>query len=142
MEAKLATEPTIIECAHKDGKVEFEDGTIVHADVIIHYTRYKYHYPFLKSNGIVTVGDNRVGPLYKHVFPPSLAPQLSFVGLNYKVVIFKVMELQAKWVAKVLSGTVELPSQEAMASSVEELQASYSQSHSLHYIPSSVLLQL
>ncbi|KAK8693429.1 hypothetical protein V6N13_071013 [Hibiscus sabdariffa] len=116
-----AWQHSMIEHAHKDGKVEFQDGTSVHADVIIHCTGYKYHYPFLKSNGIVTVDDNRVGPLYKHVFPPSLAPRLSFVGLNYRVVIFKVMELQAKWVAKVLSGTVELPSQEAMASSVEEL---------------------
>ncbi|KAK8587902.1 hypothetical protein V6N13_086863 [Hibiscus sabdariffa] len=112
---------SMIECADKDGKVVFQDGTIVDADVIIHCTGYKYHYPFLKSNGIVTVDDNRVGPLYKHVFAPSLAPWLSFVGLNYKVGIFRAMELQAKWVAKVLSGTVELPSQESMVSSVEEL---------------------
>jgi len=34
----------------------------------------------------VTVDDNRVGPLYKHVFPPALAPWLSFVGLPWKVV--------------------------------------------------------
>ncbi|KAE8734468.1 Flavin-containing monooxygenase FMO GS-OX-like 3 [Hibiscus syriacus] len=116
-----AWQHSMIECAHKDGKVVFKDGTTVDADVIIHCTGYKYHYPFLKSNGVVTVDDNRVGPLYKHVFPPSLAPWLSFVGLNYRVVIFKVIELQAKWVAKVLSGTVELPSREAMMSSVEEL---------------------
>ncbi|XP_039005557.1 flavin-containing monooxygenase FMO GS-OX-like 3 [Hibiscus syriacus] len=104
-----------IECAYKDGNVEnfkMEQSLM---------QMYKYHYPFLKSNGIVTVDDNRVGPLYKHVFPPTLAPWLSFVGLIYRVVIFKVMELQAKWVAKVLSGTLELPSQKDMASSVEQL---------------------
>ncbi|GMI98314.1 hypothetical protein like AT1G62620 [Hibiscus trionum] len=111
----------MIECAHKDGTVVFPDGAIVDTDVIIHCTGYKYHYPFLKSNGAVTVDDNRVGPMYKHVFPPSLAPWLSFVGLNNRSVVFRVMELQARWVANVLSGTVELPSQEAMASSVEEL---------------------
>ncbi|KAK8587901.1 hypothetical protein V6N12_022367 [Hibiscus sabdariffa] len=110
-----------IECARNDGKVVFQDGAIVEADVIVHCTGYKYHYPFLKSNGIVTVDNNRIGPVYKHVFPPSLAPWLSFVGLNTWSVIFRVMELQARWVAKVLSGMVELPSQEAMASSVEEL---------------------
>nr|XP_027070953.1 flavin-containing monooxygenase FMO GS-OX-like 6 [Coffea arabica] len=27
------------------------------------------------------VDENRVGPLYKHVFPPQLAPTLSFVGI-------------------------------------------------------------
>ncbi|GMI98315.1 hypothetical protein like AT1G62620 [Hibiscus trionum] len=112
---------SMIECAHTDGKVVFQDGAIVDTDVIIHCTGYKYHFPFLKSNGIVTVDDNRVGLMYKHVFPPSLAPWLSFVGLINRSVVFRVMELQARWVAKVLSGTVELPSQEAMASSVEEL---------------------
>lgn len=49
------------------------------------FSRYKYHFPFLETNGIVTVDDNRVGPLYKHVFPPALAPSLSFVGLPWKV---------------------------------------------------------
>ncbi|XP_039063690.1 flavin-containing monooxygenase FMO GS-OX-like 3 [Hibiscus syriacus] len=77
-----AWQHSMIECAQKDGKVVFQDGPIVDADVIIHCTGYKYHYPFLKSSGIVTVDDNRVGPMYKHVFPPSLAPWLSFVGLN------------------------------------------------------------
>ncbi|MBA0589554.1 hypothetical protein Gorai_018294 [Gossypium raimondii] len=109
-----------IECAHEDGKVVFQDGSIVEADVIIHCTGYKFHLPFLKSNGIVTVDDNRVGPLYKHIFPPSLAPWLSFVGLNYRALVFRVIELQAIWVAKVLSGKVKLPTQEAMAASVEE----------------------
>ncbi|KAL4353389.1 hypothetical protein GQ457_06G032780 [Hibiscus cannabinus] len=116
-----ALQHSMIECACKDGKVVFQDGAIVDADAIIHCTGYKYNYPFLKSNGIVSVDDNRVGPVYKHVFPPSLAPWLSFVGLTSKAVVFRVMELQARWVAKVLSGTVELPSQEAMSSSVEQL---------------------
>ncbi|KAK5783403.1 hypothetical protein F383_07270 [Gossypium arboreum] len=109
-----------IECAHEDGKVVFQDGSIVEAEVIIHCTGYKLHLPFLKSNGIVTVDDNRVGPLYKHIFPPSLAPWLSFVGINYRALVFRVIELQAIWVAKVLSGKVKLPTQEAMAASVEE----------------------
>ncbi|GMJ09274.1 hypothetical protein like AT1G62620 [Hibiscus trionum] len=112
---------SMIRCAHKDGKVEFQDGSVVDADVIIHCTGYKYHYPFLKSNGVVTVDGDHVGPLYKHVFPPNLAPWLSFVGLNYRAIVFRVMELQAKWVAKVLSGKAELPSKEAMTCSVEKL---------------------
>lgn len=49
--------------------------------------RYKFHFPFLETNGEVTVDDNRVGPLYKHVFPPALAPGLSFVGLPWKVCV-------------------------------------------------------
>ncbi len=44
----------------------------------------RYSFPFLEE-GLVSVEDNRVGPLHQHVFPPALAPTLSFVGLNWKV---------------------------------------------------------
>ena len=47
--------------------------------------RYKYYFPFLDTKGEVTVDDNRVGPLYKHVFPPALSPGLSFIGLPWQV---------------------------------------------------------
>lgn len=51
-------------------------------------SRYKYSFPFLgdgdDGDGI-SVDDNRVGPLYKHVFPPQLAPHISFIGLNSRV---------------------------------------------------------
>uniref|UniRef100_A0A7N0UY51 Flavin-containing monooxygenase n=1 Tax=Kalanchoe fedtschenkoi TaxID=63787 RepID=A0A7N0UY51_KALFE len=109
----------MIKCAYEDGKVEFEDGSYVYADAIIHCTGYKFHYPFLKTDGIVSVEDNRVGPLYQHVFPPSAAPWLSFIGLPYRGIVSLIIELQSRWVAKVLSGEVELPSEEDMLSSVE-----------------------
>ncbi|XP_061349047.1 flavin-containing monooxygenase FMO GS-OX5-like [Gastrolobium bilobum] len=111
---------TMIKCVDKDGLVAFEDGFSIHADAIIHCTGYKYHLPFLETNGIVTVDDNRVGPIYKHVFPPALAPWLSFIGLPYKDAVFHVSELQSKWVAKVLSGKVHLPTEEEMTESVKD----------------------
>lgn len=96
---------------------------MVVADVILHCTGYKYHFPFLHTGGIVNVDDNRVGPLYQHVFPPALAPGLSFVGLPFKVVPFILCELQSKWIAGILSGRVSLPSKEKM---MEEVEAFYS----------------
>ena len=46
---------------------------------------YHYSFPFLEGTGIINVEDNRVAPLYRHVFPPTHAPYLSFVGLPWKV---------------------------------------------------------
>ncbi|XP_065857957.1 flavin-containing monooxygenase FMO GS-OX-like 4 isoform X2 [Euphorbia lathyris] len=110
---------SMIESLHQDGSVVFRNGRIVLADVILHCTGYKYSFPFLETNGIVTVDDNRVGPLYKHVFPPVLAPHLSFVGLPWKVVPFPMFEFQSKWIAGVLSGRVPLPLQEEMKDDIE-----------------------
>ncbi|WJX92943.1 aliphatic glucosinolate S-oxygenase [Trifolium repens] len=112
---------TLIKCIYEDGLVAFEDGFSIYADAIIHCTGYKYHIPFLETNGIVTIEDNRVGPLYKHVFPPSLAPWLSFIGLTYRETIFIVIELQAKWVTRVLSGKILLPTEEEMMESVKDI---------------------
>ncbi|XP_022153979.1 flavin-containing monooxygenase FMO GS-OX-like 3 [Momordica charantia] len=113
----------MIESVRKDGSVVFQDGCVVLADVILHCTGYKYHFPFLETNGVVTVDDNRVGPLYKHVFPPALATGLSFVGLPFKVAPFPMFELQSNWVAGVLSNRIALPSKEEMLADVRAFYA-------------------
>ncbi|CAD6212011.1 unnamed protein product [Miscanthus lutarioriparius] len=108
-----------IECIQDDGQVRFAEGSSVSADTILYCTGYRYHFPFLDLDGF-TIDDNRVGPLYKHVFPPKYAPNLSFVGLPYKSIIFSSLELESKWVAAVLSGRAKLPSKEGMMADVEE----------------------
>ncbi|KDP25636.1 hypothetical protein JCGZ_20792 [Jatropha curcas] len=110
---------SMIESVREDGSVVFRNGRVVLADIILHCTGYKYHFPFLETNGIVTVDDNRVGPLYQHVFPPVLAPWLSFVGLPWKVAPFPLIELQCKWIAGVLSGRIAIPLQQEMIEAVE-----------------------
>ncbi|KAF0895839.1 hypothetical protein E2562_016571 [Oryza meyeriana var. granulata] len=104
----------------EDGTVVFADGTRVVADAVVYCTGYSYTYPFLDMGGHVTVDDNRVGPLFEHVFPPSLAPTLSFVGIPAKVVVPLFYETQARWVAQVLSGRRALPSPEEMLRAAEE----------------------
>ncbi|KAK9927507.1 hypothetical protein M0R45_024688 [Rubus argutus] len=113
---------SMIKCLSEDGSVVFLDGSVVLADIILHCTGYIYDFPFLETNGIVTVDDNRVGPLYKHVFPPVLAPSLSFVGLPWKVVPFPLFELQSKWISGLLSNRITLPSEEEM---MEDVRAFY-----------------
>nr|GMD95976.1 flavin-containing monooxygenase FMO GS-OX-like 4 [Ipomoea batatas] len=111
----------MVDALSTDGGVNFPDGIVIYADAILHCTGYKYHFPFLETGGVVSVDDNRVGPLYKHVFPPALAPGLSFVGLPWKVVPFILCELQSKWIARVLSGRVCLPPEEEMMADIETL---------------------
>ncbi|CAH1435050.1 unnamed protein product [Lactuca virosa] len=95
----------MVESANEDGSISFPHGFKIFADIILHCTGYKYSFPFLDTKGIVTVDDNRVGPLYKHVFPPSLAPWLSFVGLPWKIAPFPQFEFQSEWIAGILSAS-------------------------------------
>ncbi|VVB15182.1 unnamed protein product [Arabis nemorensis] len=111
-----------IDVARKDGSIVFQNGKVVHADTIVHCTGYKYYFPFLETNGYMSVDDNRVEPLYKHVFSPALAPGLSFIGLPAMGLQFYMFEVQSKWVAAVLSERVTLPSVDNM---MEDLMLSY-----------------
>ncbi|CAA7391654.1 unnamed protein product [Spirodela intermedia] len=111
--------PTI-KCISEDGSVIFRDGTPLTADVILYCTGYEYQFPFLEAGKLISVNDNCVGPLYKHVFHPLWAPWLSFVGITNKAIPFLLIELQSKWVASVLSGGAKLPGKEEMVASVEE----------------------
>ncbi|XP_060670861.1 flavin-containing monooxygenase FMO GS-OX5-like [Ziziphus jujuba] len=94
----IATRVPNIDHVCEGGKVVFQDGSFVYADTILYSTGHKYHYPFLETNGIVTV---------EHVFPPRLAPRLSSIGIPDK--------------AQVLSGKMLLPKEEEMMTSIEEL---------------------
>ncbi|KAG8092498.1 hypothetical protein GUJ93_ZPchr0012g19675 [Zizania palustris] len=114
---------SMIDRAQEDGSVVFQDGNSVIADVIMHCTGYLYGFPFLGDDSTITVDDNCVDPLYKHVFPPELAPHLSFIGLPWKVIPFPLFELQSKWIAGVLSGRIKLPSKEEMMEDVKDLHS-------------------
>ncbi|KAF7059884.1 hypothetical protein CFC21_066730 [Triticum aestivum] len=107
---------------HADGRVSFDDGSSVVADTVIYCTGYGYSFPFLDTGGAVAVGDGGcvVGPLFEHVFPPSLAPSLSFVGVPRKVLVPWFVEAQARWVAQALSGRRALPPEAEMVRAVEE----------------------
>ncbi|CAH8377035.1 unnamed protein product [Eruca vesicaria subsp. sativa] len=111
-----------IDIAREDGTIVFQNGKVVHADTIVHCTGYKYYFPFLDTNGYMSVDDNRVEPLYKHIFPPAFAPGLSFIGLPAMGLQFYMFEVQSKWVSAVLSGRVTLPSVDKM---MEDMMLSY-----------------
>ncbi|KAG0470826.1 hypothetical protein HPP92_017526 [Vanilla planifolia] len=109
-----------IDTLYEDGRVLFRDGSSIAADTIIYCTGYSYSFPFLDTKGTVVVDDDRVGPLYEHTFPPSLAPSLSFVGIPRKIIGFPFFESQAIWIAQVLSSKRRLPSWEEMMKTIEE----------------------
>lgn len=125
---------------YDDGTVVFQDGHQIEADTILHCTGYKYHFPFLKTeDDIIHVDNDHVRPLYKHVFPPQLVPRLAFVGLTFNSrLLFRMLELQSKWVALVLSGKISLPSKDEMLADVckhyyQEMEENGTYTRSLHY---------
>ena len=102
-----------------DGVAHFADGRVDVVDTVLLATGYHMAFPFLDGAGVVDVQDNAVTPLYEHMFPLGHAPWLSFIGLPWRVVPFPLMELQAVWLSRLLSGRSALPPLEDMTRHVE-----------------------
>ncbi|HLU57207.1 MAG TPA: NAD(P)-binding domain-containing protein [Pseudonocardia sp.] len=99
--------------ARLDGReVRFTDGTSTAADVIIYATGYEPSFPFLPE-ALVDAAD-RGARLYRRIVHPD-APGLFFAGLVQPVgPTIPLVEIQGRWIARVLTGEVELPDPQAM----------------------------
>jgi hypothetical protein len=96
--------------------VQFEDGTRVHADVVIYCTGYRISFPFFDP-GFLAAPDNRID-LFRRVFAPR-NPSLAFVGLLQPLgAIFPLAEAQGEWIGDYLRGEYHLPAPSAMEADI------------------------
>ncbi|KAG5359084.1 Thiol-specific monooxygenase [Yarrowia sp. C11] len=98
-------------CKNGGFHVETADGQLFSPDYVFYCTGYQYSYPFLReqipdlTNGVI------LPDLFLHTFyTPD--PTLAFVGVPVDAVSFRAFEYQAVWVARHISGQVELPTVE------------------------------
>ena len=87
-------------------QIEFEDGTIVDADVVFLCTGYEIGYPFLDAQRICGLepGSNSV-KMYKFVWPIR-HKNIAFIGLVQPYgSIMPISEIQSRWVASIFSNT-------------------------------------
>jgi dimethylaniline monooxygenase (N-oxide forming) len=103
--------------ASLDGdEVRFTDGTSTTADVIIYATGYDPSFPFMDAD--VVAQAERGGRLYRRIVHPD-APGLYFAGLVQPVgPTIPLVEIQGRWIARVLTGDVTLPDEDSMAQEI------------------------
>lgn len=94
------------------GRVSFTDGTSITADAIVYCTGYQLTFPFLEPG--CPVGAQGSVELYKRVVAPD-RPGLFFAGLVRPVgSITRLVEAQARWIARLATGDAVLPEVEVM----------------------------
>ncbi|MFI5874440.1 flavin-containing monooxygenase [Streptomyces sp. NPDC051445] len=93
-------------------RVSFTDGTSMKADALVYCTGYRMAFPFLEPG--CPVGVEGSVELYKRVAAPD-RPGLFFAGLIRPVgSITRLVEAQARWIARLVTGEAVLPEAEAM----------------------------
>lgn len=97
--------------------VAFESGEVERFDAIIHATGYRTLFPFLAPE-VFEVRDNDVR-LYRRMAVAD-RPGLYFMGLVQPIgPTIPLVEIQARWIAGVLAGTVKLPDRAGMDAEID-----------------------
>ncbi|XP_039441096.1 uncharacterized protein LOC120421863 [Culex pipiens pallens] len=112
----LVTKPTISKLTPTG--VEFVDGTAINCSVIIYCTGYRFTYPFLSVDCGITVEDNHVTPLYKHVININ-HPSMALIGVPFYCCPTQMMDLQARFCIQYFTGSRSLPSRSDMLADTE-----------------------
>ncbi len=103
-----------------EGKtITFEDGTTQETDILIYATGYKITFPFFKPN-FLNVEENNELQLYKRVINPEHAGLYFLAFIQPLGAIMPLAEIQAKWVAKLISGKVKLPPKNIQLADIEK----------------------
>ncbi|MFI9272059.1 flavin-containing monooxygenase [Kitasatospora sp. NPDC052896] len=98
-------------------RVSFTDGTSVEVDTVIYCTGFRMAFSFLPAG----CPANPQGPveLYRRIVAPD-RPGLLFVGLIRPVgSITRLVEAQARWVARIVDGDVALPPADVMHKEID-----------------------
>ena len=80
-------------------------------DVIVLCTGYSYSFPFLDSTCEASITSRGVSPLYKDIICVP-QPSLAFIGLQNKVLPFRMFEYQAKFLLAFHQGKINTPKNE------------------------------
>jgi dimethylaniline monooxygenase (N-oxide forming) len=97
----------------------YKDGSKTTAGVLIFCTGYAPSLPFMDPSIIEVKEDNTFG-LYKHIFHPEIDNLAFLAQCRVGGPVFPVMEMQARWAARVFTGTADLPSPAARKDSINE----------------------
>ncbi|XP_064108091.1 uncharacterized protein LOC135216603 isoform X2 [Macrobrachium nipponense] len=89
------------------------DGSHIEADVIMFCTGYEFSFPFLTKDCGITVEDNVVKPLYKHLIH-SAYPSMAFIGIPFLVCPFPLFDFQVQFFLKFVGDLISLPSKMEM----------------------------
>lgn len=92
-------------------EVRYVDGSVSKADVILFATGYGLRFPFLDGK-LIKVTDRYTVGLYRQVFHPD-HDTLAFLAMNFAGgAAFPLMEIEARWLARVFAGDLDLPGPE------------------------------
>ena len=99
-------------------RVEFDDGSREHVDVVVYCTGYKISFPFFDDD-LVSAPDNHI-ELFRRLFHPEM-DDVFFIALVQPLgALMPIAEVQGQWIADYLKGEYALPPRPALLQDIED----------------------
>lgn len=98
--------------------VIFTDDEEREIDDIIYCTGYKVVFPFLSVDCGISVDENYINPLFKHIININY-PTMYFIGMTSIAAITQMVDIQVQYAMQFINGNRRLPSKEDMKADTE-----------------------
>ncbi|KAL8590520.1 hypothetical protein ACOMHN_010956 [Nucella lapillus] len=102
----------------KGSTVTLLNGEEINVDCFLFCTGYHFHFPFLADSCNLRIEEERVTPLYKHLFHTEF-PTLAFIGIPKTICPFPQFHVQISLILATLDGSCKLPSKAEMDADTE-----------------------
>jgi dimethylaniline monooxygenase (N-oxide forming) len=112
----VTPKPNIAEL--RGDSVEFADGSVERADVVVYCTGYKVTFPFFDED-FIAAPENDL-PLYRRVFHPDVGGVYFLALLQPLGATMPLAEAQGRWVANHLRGEYHLPPRQELLVDIEK----------------------
>ena len=100
--------------------IALADGDKLDVDLVVFGTGWTNGYEFLPSEQRTALGHDEDGfYLYRHMLHPDV-PDLVFLGRASTFLSIVTYNVQARWLAELLAGRIELPDREAMLQEIDQ----------------------
>lgn len=105
----------------REHSVVFNDSQEVEIDALLLCTGYLYNLPFLSKKVGLSIEQERLYPLYKHLIHPHFTT-LSFIGIPKTICPFPLFDMQIRFTISAWDGSMKLPS---VAEMLEDIDADF-----------------
>jgi len=112
-------------------KIFFKNGEVFNADVVILCTGFKVCLPFLRKGfpSFCSAAESNVRNLFKNMIHPEFGERITFIGFVRPCFgsIPPMSEMQARYIAQLISGNLQLPSKKELKEVIDADKILYDQ---------------
>lgn len=130
---KYVIHKPLVKSFESRSKATFEDGSEEIIDNVIYCTGYQYSYPFLTPECKISIENNWVKYLYKHIVNVE-HPTMGFIGITFTVCPFPMSDIQVRFFLEFIKDVNRITKEEMMADILDDVKERKEKAYPQHHV--------